>query len=1439
MSAIDDYLAQRTGRANPTAPTAESVQNPDDTRFFPAMPSVKKAYATKQQEFYDNPPGSVDPAVLAALEELDYQRLNRGQRPLSLPRTEGGRTYPGETVEVLRAMPTEANPLGQSQQPQQVRDNLTDIPGNILTDAQTLFRAIPKMPIEIAKTVANLGRAPQMLSEAAGRGDWQAASQVPGINLIPGAFTLGNIAEGDFRALVEHPLFTALDVAPYATGKFFRAPQSMLDDAGRLTTKSQYAQAHPKTFRVGITEAERAVTPKVSAVDLFKETTNAYRLTDPLKFSIRGSRVGRAYQAALGNQTRDLMVQINHLNRLATDIMQPDSPIWTLATERNTIFKSLGLDIDKQWVDALDSFNKNFGDDFAATHYASPDEWATRRTELMRVMERDPDAIPTLPTHEQDWVTSYRDVVDKLTTPYVSRDITINKPFLEVDFVTPKGQRIREILPFEQGRKLVQARSNYVAARELREVYETIRDPNTSPLTPDDIRDRLLSSPTLSDPKIPASIQGTVLEGYVHALMAKGVDARPILRDAVASKYTGTNPALVTNAASMAQSLPHPPLSLDDMLDAAKPAMPVGNGRTRRTARFVDTDAIVQAIKSNDPLAVRDQFNLIRRRAAADPAVDDAVRAGTRLMDLDPDQVALSMDLLNRRNKFSKSDVFRAAGSKKQLSKLNKKLVKAEAKTLPARWTPLVEKAFEDRMAAFTDELTRTSQLDPETALIVAERAKRGDVAELEKAIDAGGTLYDENMGVQAIVNKARRDAIGGVDDRYGAVAGWRELADQGLDPVYVHHVGLGKAGKVHFPGVNISGRKPSWFNERTVDFSPAEGDPALALNHQAMSLVVKKAEDYLNDVISMGDPYLGWKPMAKTKAEITDLLRPEIERVMARRGMEWKEAAEQVVNQTWVKWDYKEYRNFATGLDQPMSPGGSRTRPNASTSPTNIDDLYIPKNLHDALTKMQEAPKAIAVWDPVMNVFRTSTLLLSPRWQVYNVLGNALTMTMNEGFGWVKHLPEASRAAWEMFKGETPTGKLSQVGRMPSTLRMSLGQAPQEVMTFNELGKAGMRDTMALFERAIPGITERAKNWGKPIGNIGSKVTDFSVRLNAMVDDTARIAGYLSAYERLMKRKNLPEVDSFLREQGLAGGYKEFAKNEAEREMRKWAYNWDQMTPWERSVARGIFPFYGFFSHMIRYAYQYAVDHPFRMAVMASFARSELQDWGDALPARLHNLLLLGGQDDEGNTTALNFGGWNPFADIANLGTLPGLMSQVNPVISTFAEQFGIDPRTGEAALYPSAQYNEQTGRLELTKRNPLMSLVENTIPQVQLATNMAGLNPDFTELATTNPSAAGRLLASSAGVPVLVRDLNVPQEIAKTELTRRNAARTAMSEALRQGSTRPVSRYPALSAQVAQLQAQMRENPGVFQQYQPVAPVPGVADLSLYGAQAALGRS
>jgi hypothetical protein len=77
------------------------------------------------------------------------------------------------------------------------------------------------------------------------------------------------------------------------------------------------------------------------------------------------------------------------------------------------------------------------------------------------------------------------------------------------------------------------------------------------------------------------------------------------------------------------------------------------------------------------------------------------------------------------------------------------------------------------------------------------------------------------------------------------------------------------------------------------------------------------------------------------------------------------------------------------------------------------------------------------------------------------------------------------------------------------------------------------------------------------------------------------------------------------------------------------------------------------------------------------------------------------------------------------------------------------------------------------------------------------------------------------------MVRDVNVPQEIAKAELARRNAARSATNEAIRTGNLSAVRTYPQLSAQVQELQAQAQTNPQLLSQYMLPTAQASIVDL------------
>lgn len=1415
--------------------------------IFVDYPRVVESFRRKVSEVYPLlAEQGVDETVLNAVYDLDVQRVLRGQRPLSSPTVHNGVLQPGETLQaVLAATPTADEPFGRSLAPEIRRTSLSDIPGNVASDAAAVFKSIPKLPFNAVKSIADIPNLFTALDEA--DGDWRKIAEAPVINLIPGAYTLGNILSGEGSRIVEHPLFTVLDVLPFAKAKAFRAPERMLTETGVLKPRSLYRQVFPETSRVGLREAEKALglsrlaervagdtSPRVSLTDLMLDTklgSRLHRLYDEQRIRLRGSKPGRAFQQAFGQTTRDLSIQVREIERLISDMLDPDSPFWRYGdVERRLVFKNV-FNVDEPAIRKLAAFREEFGDEFGAEFYGSPEEWARRRVELSDIVETQPDKISSLPEHEQRFIRAYRDTADEIVKPYVSDSLDDKRPMLRVDM--PSGP---EIYSWEQGSRILKARLQRDFAREMQQIIETVKNPAGSQLTVDDIVERFTSSPILNSWNTPKAVQSRALEGYMYALMAKGVDAGEVAKLAVRSRYGSLKPSVIAETADLSKRFTHPIYTPEDLLDAIQPLYTTSTGRSIRQNVDVQLRGLREAIHGGKWGRVRVEFR--RLWNAADRG--KLLNAPDSFLNLDREAVERSLDLFMSRDRWLNSTDIRLASSQGMVSTAEKKVESLERRIVPARWTPLVRKAVDRRMSDIARQLTDAANemglIEPDDAFRVVELVNRNrEYRQLQKVIDELNAVDTEVEGLSKLPARWETLYRNTVREMSGT---WRELAGRGLDPVFVHHVPLGRGRVVHFPGVRTEGRQPGSWRERTLDFTPHEGDLALALQHQMMEILVKKGEDHLVDLITHGSPSEGWLPVARPYGELVDMMRPVIERHMQHhRGMTFEQAAQQVVGRTWVKWEYPKLRNFGT-VESPMYPAGGRGKPGASAPMSRGEDLYIPRNIWDALEQFQKTPRVTAVWDPVMNVFRTSALILSPRWHVYNLLGNMLNVSTSEGLSWVKYLPDAWKAANAVRKGKQPYS-IPKFGYLPHNIRLSLGQTRVEQVTYNEFGRAAMDQLRTRLDDIQPGLSQKLLDWGKPVGKQFNRLTDLSLRLNAMVDDAARIAGWLAAYDRHMKRsgRSAAAVEKWLSDRGMMpGSWNDIARIQAERDMRKWAYNWDSLTPWERSVARFVFPFYGFFSHILRYAAQYTVDHPFRMALVAAFARNELNDWGTGIPAYLHNLVVISAPDERGVRKALNFGGWNPFSDTANLLTLTGWMSQANPIISTVAQQFGIDPRTGEASLYPHARFNERTGRLELAKPSLVQSFAQNVVPQTQAVFNLAGLNPDFNRLAVSNPQAANRLLASSLGLPVLAREFNPIQEVAKAEIVRRNAAKQALSEALRSGSV-TVPGYPSLTEQVRQLKQQA--DPETLEQLRPPVDTPGVLDLLRQSVAAVAGVS
>lgn len=182
-------------------PTSDNIP-----ALSPNLPQAAKAFYDKYQQIQPLL-NALPPEVGQAVAKFDAQRAQKGQSPLG----------PTQTANVVSTL-VNGKPATPNTEP---RADIPALPGNIVNDLRQIVTSIPHLPFDLLHTAENLPQLPSQISTAlqtpGGFGKQiQAVSQLPGVNLIPGAYTIGNILAGQPQALLQHPLMAALDVSGVA-----------------------------------------------------------------------------------------------------------------------------------------------------------------------------------------------------------------------------------------------------------------------------------------------------------------------------------------------------------------------------------------------------------------------------------------------------------------------------------------------------------------------------------------------------------------------------------------------------------------------------------------------------------------------------------------------------------------------------------------------------------------------------------------------------------------------------------------------------------------------------------------------------------------------------------------------------------------------------------------------------------------------------------------------------------------------------------------------------------------------------------------------------------------------------------------------------------------------------------------------------------------------
>lgn len=674
------------------------------------------------------------------------------------------------------------------------------------------------------------------------------------------------------------------------------------------------------------------------------------------------------------------------------------------------------------------------------------------------------------------------------------------------------------------------------------------------------------------------------------------------------------------------------------------------------------------------------------------------------------------------------------------------------------------------RIANMREALRGTAAAERSAADLLARNAPARFQGMLQDRLNKA--LYDELVnrgGNPALISQAL------LERNYGSIPQWDQglriklgreitrewvnLRDQGFDPIYIHRVAPNQEVSLIVPKVPLHRTGLSQAKERTMYPAPAIMDPVIGLKHQGVELLQQRiARETTQNILD----YFG-----RTEQSIRDEYAA-IARTEAATKFGANRMSEEAVG-NWINMRTTQYmkRNY-TIYDPDLGAGWARGQ--ITGLPT--DRMWVPRSVGDTLQRMEKAglTKIPTIYDGSMKVFRTSVLALSPRWHVYNIFGGALQlMAQTNPLTVWKYLRDARqivKGGFQQLPQEIRMG-MSGASRLEGSLQYQAGGALSNLLQQAVETKPGLAGTL-----------QRMRGPAQKFGAGFNRVTEASFKFNALFDDMYRTMAYLYGYDKSLTKGMSKQVSERV---GI---------DLAKRTMQ----SWDSLTPLERSVARNVVPFYSFMQHITRFVFNYPMDHPVRAAIMASFARNEIEDKQTGIPETISAMIPIGSKDAEGNQRYLSTRGINPFNDVASFFTLQGLVGSANPILGSMLTTLGVDTQTGGPSLYPNLRYDSETGRLTADTGNPISNLVTSIIPQSRLIGELTGRNAEFNALLRTNPQAAIRMMKGQAGLPVLFQDYNIPEQQIKTELKLQEGESKAKAEFLRTGNPDAAARYAGL---------------------------------------------
>ncbi len=1259
-------------------------------------------------------PQAIRPAATAntitPLALYDQARANRGLTPLT-PRQSA------RALQTLRSGQPATKPRSES------------FYRSLLSDARALVGGVVKLPVDIAHEVERLDELPAAIPAALARSSNPLAAvgnlaALPGLRMIPGSFVAQNLLgdEGQgVAALKAHPLFTALDVLPLASGAAkVTKVASAAEDAYRAQVESLVNTQRAAGLDPSTTILPRAPRPLRTA--LTRQLTPSGSITPnllgrgiaDLADSIKSTKYGSTLAATFRERATpriitegDTFLREAADPRIPTTSLRPNVPGGRASMIPELAIRDLTTDIRQRLEPALQDAGltpEQFYDRVALSETPDgtpiPPEQMTDLTPELRVIARD--------TRDAEYAAAV--YTDALPGPQSTRTVSIDG----------RG----EVYDYRTAQRLSKAQAIETSAREVADARTAALTPAQSTLTSTDIQERLTAIPErVASGELTKKSAANLTALYDMAL--EGSSRPDIAR-------------IIPTLRPLAREFPTIPRLIDHLQ----------NGRWAA--------------------ANKDMAALARTRHGRSLLFDigDARAELSRLVARDR--------VLSRTSHVDEAYVNRAT----------KLRARVESRTNPARFDPLIERAARESTRARVNEVF-TTHPDLDKFIAMADRG-----------------IYDTLIAADPRFTRWVRE------DQAAARQSWQALRDAGHDPVFMARVTPAQAARQAHPRISDRPVSLQSVKARMMDAAPYVKDVAVVLNQQSLDILSRRGTQAALDRIS--------STYGKTRADLTAMYQ---DRLLASEASGLTSSAipsrtrlAQMIERRWTPFNPGDY-------------GGSRP---STFNVESASTIYIPREMATNLRKMFDPkPSTLtSIFDKPMNAFRTSVLPLAIRWQINNGVSGVIVSAVEDPRAFLE-MPNVIRDMWGERKALPEAADRMRATGMPPA---GIGSMTPEMLRWADEVHASspLKDRVAASAQFTSGTTLRNLYDAARDSRL-SKITDTikhgiekSYDANQFVDDVFR-----SSMGRAKMKKYLGK------------GYSEDAASAlTASSIRRVFQAWDEMTPMERSVMRSIVPFYGFAAYATRFVLHYPFDHPLRVSVLTSLADAELHDSLTGLPEHIRDMILLGDPRANSMVRALNVSPFNPFGGVPSMFTVAGFTGQLNPIITGVLESIGVDVQQGGPQLYPELRYDPETGRLIADPSgNVFSNIIGNTIPQVSGVTALLGWNDAFNDTLRRDPAAAGRMLLSNFGVPILYKDVNIGDQLIKAEMARLQDEDTARRNALTSGDLSVLNDFPGLRAYGEQIRA--LDAAGKLDQLRPTAGQPGAAPSdtgNAYALQAAL---